>query len=189
MTGVKISQNQARRLDMLLEMVPDIQRVFTPYNPEDAAPSGAVAQVKDIGPHLGVETVEGKARNDGQVTELLSNVPDNIDAIFMLPDSVVNARLADLVALSIDRKLPLSGPSMAQVEGGALMAYGIIHHKAGAQAAYIADHVLKGADPGELPVETAEMFLGINLQTAGAIGLEIPYELLQQAETIIRAEK
>ncbi len=189
MTGVKISENQARRLELLLEIAPGVQRVFVPYNPEDAAPTSAAAQLNEIAPGLGVEIVEGHARNDDEVTELLHSIPQDVDAIFMLPDSTVNARLADLVAIALDRKLPVSGPSMVQVEGGALTAYGIIHYKAGAQAAHIADRVLKGADPGGLPVETAEFYLGINLQTAEAIGLEVPYEILQQAETIIRAEE
>ncbi len=57
-----------------------------------------------------------------------------------------------------------------------------------AQASHIADQVLKGADPGELPVETAEFYLGINLQTAKAIGLDIPSYVLQQAEIIIRVD-
>ena len=189
MTGVRISQNQARRLELLLEIAPGIQRVFVPYNPEDAAPTSAAAQVNELAPDLGIEVVEGHARNDDEVTELLNNIPEDVDAIFMLPDSTVNARLADLVAIALDRRLPVSGPSMAQVEGGALTAYGIVHHKAGAQAAHIAAQVLKGADPGELPVETAEFYLGTNLQTAEAIGLEIPPEFLQSAEVIIRAEE
>ena len=188
LTGVRISRNQARRLELLLELAPNTQRVFVPYNPEDAAPTSSMAQLKELAPLLGIETVEGHARNDSEVTELLKNMPEDIDAIFMLPDSTVNARLADLVALAIERGLPVSGPSLAQVEGGALMGYGIIHHEAGAQAAHIADTILRGADTAELPVQTAESFLGINLQTAEALGLEIPYEILQQAETIIRAE-
>jgi putative ABC transport system substrate-binding protein len=189
MTGVKISENQARRLELLLEIAPYIQRVFVPYDPQDAAPTSAVAQINGLAADLGIEIVEGLARNDAEVTELLGNIPEDIDAIFMLPDSTVNARLADLVTVAIDRRLPVSGPSMAQVEGGALTTYGFVHHKAGAQAAHIAHQVLRGADPGELPVETAEFYLGINLQTADAIGLEIPYEILQQAELIIRADE
>ena len=188
MTGVRISQNQAKRLELLLLLVPDIKRVFTPYNPEDAAPISSLAQVNELGPSLGIQIVEAEARTESEVTELLNNIPKDIDAIFMLPDSLVNARLADLVAVATERKLPISGPSLAQVEGGALTGYGIIHHKAGGQAAHIADLILKGADPGELPVETAESYLGINLQTAEAIGLEIPYEILQQAKIIIRAD-
>jgi putative ABC transport system substrate-binding protein len=188
MTGVNISQNQARRLELLLEMVPGIQRIFVPFNPEDAAPVSAVAQIIELAPALGVEIMEGHARNDDEVAVLLNNIPENIDAIFMLPDSTINARLADLVAVAIERKLPVSGPSIAQVEGGALTAYGIIHHKAGAQAAHIAHQILMGADPGSLPVQTAEFYLGINLQTAATIGVDVPDDLLQSAEIIIRDE-
>ncbi|MFC1965883.1 ABC transporter substrate-binding protein [Chloroflexota bacterium] len=186
MTGVTLSQSQARRLELLLEIVPDIKRVFVPYNPEDAAPVSAVAQIRKLAPGLGIEIVEGKARNDSEVTELLNNVPEGIDAIFLVPDSVVNARLADVLAVAYDRKLPVSGPSIAQVEEGALTTYGFIHHEVGVQAAQIAHHILMGDDPALHPVDTAEFYLAINLQVADAIGLEIPYEILQQAEIIIR---
>jgi len=186
MTGVMLSQSQARRLQLLLKIVPDTKRVFVPYNPEDSAPTSAVAQISEIAPGLGIEIVEGKARNDSEVTELLNNFPEDIDAIFLVPDSVVNSRLPDLLAVAYDHKLPVSGPSTAQVEEGALTTYGFIHHEVGAQAARIADRILKGVDPGEYPVETAEFYLSINLQVANTIGLEMPYEILQQAEIIIR---
>lgn len=187
MTGVMLSESQARRLELLPEIVPaGIKHVFVPYNPEDAAATSAVAEINEIAPDLGIEIVEGKARNDSEVTELLNNIPEDIDAIFLVPDSTVNSRLADVLAIAYDHKLPVSGPSTAQVEDGALMTYGFIHHEVGAQAARIAHHILKGADPGEYPVETAESYLAINLQVADAIGLEIPHEILQQAEIIIR---
>ena len=117
---------------------------------------------------------------------MLNNIPEDIDAIFLVPDSTVNARLADVLAVAYDRKLPVSGPSTAQVEEGALTTYGFIHHEVGAQAARMAHHILEGAAPGELPVEIAELYLAVNLQAADAIGLEIPHEILQQAEIIIR---
>ncbi len=189
MTGVMLSQNQARRLELLLEMAPDLERIYVPHNPEDAAATSALAQVQELAPSLGIEIIVGEARNDDEVTFLVSNLPEDIEAIFLVPDSVVNARIVDFVALSIERRLPLSGPTNTQVEDGALMAYGIIHHRVGVHAGHIADQVLKGADPGELPVETAEFFLAINLQTAEAIGLEVPYSILQQAEVIIRADE
>jgi putative ABC transport system substrate-binding protein len=189
MTGVRLSQDQARRLELLLEIAPDVERVFVPYDPDDAASSSAVTQINALAPGLGVEIVEGQARDDGQVTELLNNIPEDIQAIFLVPGTTVNKRLQDILAIALDRKLPVSGPSTAQVEEGALTTYGFIHHEVGVQAARIADQVLKGADPGDLPVETAESFLAINLQMADAIGLEIPYEILQQAEIIIRADE
>ncbi len=185
MTGVKLSQNQGRRLVLLMEISPDIQRVFIPYNPDDLAPTSAMTQIVELAPALGIEIVEGFAHNDEEVSALLDNLPEDIDAIFMLPDSMISAHVADLVAVAIERKLPVSAPSMTQVEDGVLMAYGIIHYETGAQAASIADQILKGADPGSLPVQTAEYYLGINLQTADAIGIEVPLSLVQAAEVIV----
>lgn len=188
MTGVRLSQNQARRLELLLNMIPNIHRVFVPYNPEDAASSSAVAQVQKLAPSLGVTIVKGLARNDHQVNALLASIPANIDAIFLVPGTTVNARLKDLLAVAVARRLPVSGPSTVQVEEGALTAYGFVHRQVGAQAARLADQVLKGANPGHLPVETAESFLAVNLQTAKRIGHEVPYDMLQKAEVIVRAD-
>jgi putative ABC transport system substrate-binding protein len=188
-TGVRLSANQARRLELLLSISPDIDKVFVPYNPNDPAPVSAFKQISEIAPKLNIDLVQGFARTDAEAVALLNEIPHEVDAIFMLPDSTINARLSDLVSIALERKLPVSGPSMAQVEGGALTAYGIIHYNAGAQAAHMADQILRGSDPGSLPVETAEFYLGINLQTAELIGLEISHDILQQAEIIIRVDK
>lgn len=186
MTGIMLSENQGRRLELLQEMSPGIKRVFVPYNPTDAASTSAVDQLVQLAPNLGLELVKGHARNDDEVTALLQNMPQDVDALFMVPGTTVNARLDDLVALAAERKLPLSGPSLVQVEEGALMTYGFIHHEAGAQAARIADQILKGTNPGDIPVEVAEFFLAINLSMAESIGLDIPNTLLQRAAVIVR---
>jgi putative ABC transport system substrate-binding protein len=188
-TGVKLNPNQGRRLTLLLELVPDVDQLYVPYNPNDPAPTSSVIEIDRLASSLGIEIVKGFAKNDFEVTQLINDIPEDIDAIFMLPDSTVNARIKDLVALSLERKIPISGPSMIQVADGALMAYGIIHEEAGRQAAHIADQILRGAKPGDLPVETAESYLGINLDTAGSIGLQVEIDYLQQAEIVIRSNQ
>ena len=188
MTGVKLSQNQARRLELLQVAVPGIRRVLVPFNPDDFAPASAVRQIERLAPELGLELVKVHAHTRDEVPALLHDLPTDLDAIFLVPDSTVNSRLKDVLAVAFEHGLPVSGPSMAQVEGGALMTFGFVHREAGAQAAGIADRVLKGAVPGEVPVETAEFFLGFNLNTARALGLDIPQSLLQQAQFIVRAD-
>lgn len=187
LTGVRLGKNQARRLESLLEIAPDAKRIFIPYDSDEGTSgSGAVAQLESVVDELGVELIKGEVHTDEEVTDLLNNFPDDVDAIFMVPDNVVNPRLDDLLAVAFEHNLPVSGPSTAQVEGGALTTYGFIHDAVGAQAAKIADQILKGGNPGETPVETAEFFLVLNLATAEKIGLEIPESILEQAETIIR---
>lgn len=185
-TGVRLSQNEARRLELLLEIIPTAKRILIPYNPNDSAPASSVATVLESATALGVEIVAQEAPTDDDVTELLNNFPQDVDAIFLVPDSVVNPRLKDILAKAEEQKLPVSGPSTAQVEGGALTTYGFIHNEVGVQAARIADQVLKGTPPGELPVEPAEFYLSVNLATAEKIGVEISDEILEQAALIIR---
>jgi putative ABC transport system substrate-binding protein len=189
MTGVKLDEGQGRRLELLLEIAPGINRILVPYNPDDSAAITAVDQVIGFAPELGIELVLAEARTTQDVEELLANFPTDLDAIFLVPDSVVNAHLAAFLSLANQLKLPVSGPSTAQVEEGALMTYGIIHSAVGIQAARMANQILKGANPGEMPIETAENFLAINLVTANEIGLQMPDDILRQAEIVIRAEE
>ena len=185
-TGVKLSQNQARRLELLRELVPSLRRVFVPYNPDDSAPTSAVRQLDDISSAIGVELVKGEVRSKDAVTKLLESIPADVDAIFLVPDSTVNPSLQDVLETAHSRGIPVSGPSTAQVEEGAFMTYGFVHRNAGAQAARIADQILRGTAPGDLPVETAEFALGVNLKTAAALGIEVSDDVLERAEVIVR---
>ena len=188
MTGVRLAPNQPRRLQFLLEIAPGIKRVLIPFNPEDAASSSAAGQVRNVSSGFGIEVVERWATNDQEVFDLLGSIPDNVDAIFLVPGTTVNVHLQQVLAVAHRRKLPVSGPSLVQVEEGALISYGFNHYEAGKQAARLADQVLRGANPGDLPVETAESFLAVNLKAAEMIDLQVPYSVLQQATTIIRTD-
>ena len=186
MTGVKLGVDQSRRLELLLEVAPDTERILIPFNPTDTAASTAVEQVMQLADDLGVELILGPVTTNGEVETLIETISPDLDAIFLVPDSLVNSHLALILAAASEYRLPTSGPSTAQVEEGALTSYGFVHHAAGVQAARIADRVLKGADPGTLPVEDTESFLAINLETADELGLEISDDILQQADVIIR---
>ncbi len=77
----------------------------------------------------------------------------------------------------------------SRAEAGALIGYGPEFYAMGEQVARIADQILEGVQLSDLPVETAEFFLSINLQTADAIGIDISEEILGQADNIIREEE
>ncbi len=186
LSGVRISRNQALRMELFLRLVPTTRRILIPFNPNDPAATSAVAQLEENTQQLGIEIIKQACPDNDAVVQLLGNFPGDVDAVFLLPDSVVNKHISEFVRISLERKIPVSGPSNTQVEKGALMGYGIIHHDAGYQAARMAHQVLQGVSPASLPVETAESYLGINLATAQAIGVEVPEHLLRQAKVIVR---
>ncbi len=189
MTGVRLVDNQARRMQWLVEIAPETKTVLVMYNPNDTAPVSALNQLQEDVENLAINLVIRETPDEDAVQEVLDNLTDDIDAIFMLPDSVTSAKLADIVLAADERDLVVSGPSVIQVENGALYTYGFVHDDVGKQAARIADQILKGSDPGKIPVETAEFYLVINLEAAEAIGLEIPDSTLQQAEVVIRSNQ
>lgn len=188
MTGVKLNQNQALRFELFMQIVPGLKNIAVPYNPNDSAPSSAVSQLTEITQARGINLLLIECRDNDAVTEGLKVIAAEADSIFLVPDSVVNKRIKDIVKLSLDRKLPVSGPSGAQVQQGALMSYGISHHDVGTQAARIAAQILQGVEPGKIPVETARSFIGFNLQTAEQVGVKIPSEFIRQAKVLIRPE-
>ena len=112
-------------------------------------------------------------------------MPANVDAILMLPSGFFTSLAPKFVEASIERKLPVLSIAR-QCEQGVLISYGHDYRPIGKQGARLAEQILKGTPPSDLPVESPDWYLCINLQTAQAIGLDIPDDILQQADTIIR---
>lgn len=184
--GAKNAINEGRRLDWLVKVDPDINQIYIPYNPEDAVATVSLAAVEEVAATLGVELMGREARTAEEVQTALNAIPEDADAMFVFADQVVVADVAAVVDAALERDLPLSTPNSLGPQLGALMSYGSDLNAAGNQAARLADQILRGSSPDDLPVETPEFFLTLNLNTAEAIGLEIPDEVLRQADTIIR---
>jgi putative ABC transport system substrate-binding protein len=187
-TGITYSSQEGRRLEWLIQVAPTIEQIYIVYNPEDQSPVLALESVSETAKQLGVELITREASTPEEAAAAFENIPEEADAIFFLPDSVVNARIADWLETAAELKLPTSGSNtLLVVEDGALTAYGIdLTISAKEEAARLADQILRGTKPGDLPVEMAEFYLAINLKTAEAIDLDIPDEILLQADIIVR---
>lgn len=186
-TGVESSLGEGVKLEWLTKISPDVKRVFVPYNPDDASGKLALAQLAQVAPKLGLELVTSETRTAEEVTAAIDNIPVDVDALFMVTDSINAARRSDWGKAALAHQLPLAVPPGGEpTEEGALFTFGFSPFAVGTQAARLVDQILKGTSPADLPVETPELFLSINLKTAQAIGLDIPDEILRQAATIIR---
>jgi len=99
---------------------------------------------------------------------------------------VINPRRKEIAKLAVRHRLPMIYRDREHVEAGGLMAYGPSIPDLFWRAATYVDKILKGAKPGDLPVEQPTKFdLVINLKTARALGLTIPPALLQRADQVI----
>ena len=186
-TGIRLPTGDDLRLHWLTEIVPGVRRVCVPYSPDDKSARTTLAGIAEAAPRLGVELRPAPVNDAMHLKAILNQLPADTEAIFLPRDSRVEAAIADIVAVAGIRRLPISAPSLIQVQAGALFSYGFVHGDIGRQAAHLADQIFKGVAPGDLPVEMAENVLAINLATARRIGVEISDAVLLQADRVVRA--
>jgi len=185
-TGLTFSDQEAMRLELFMQIAPTMQRLYIPYNPGDPAPSRALAIIREVAPKLDVELILQEVHTADEAEAAVKSIPEDADGVFLLVDTLIGSYILDLTETAIEQRLPMASANADAIKQGALMGYGPRQEASGRQAARLADQILKGAKPSDLPVETAEVYLGINLQTAQAIGLEVPELILRRADTIIR---
>ena len=186
LTGVTNGGSDRKRLEWMVHIVPDVQVVYIPYNPNSSALS-ALAEVKETAEELGLTIIERQVEDRAEIIEAVNEIPDEVDAIFLLPDIVTVAEVPIFYEATLSKGIPIVGVETASVEQGALFSFGLDFEEVGHQAAGMADQILKGnSTASELPVEPTDFFLDINLATANIIGLEIPDQVLEQARNIYR---
>lgn len=182
-TGITFGTAERRRLEWLIQVVPTIEQVYIPYNTEDQSAVLALEMVREAAPKLGVELITHEVSTPEEVLVAIESIPEEADAIFILPDSMVGDQSPEFAK----RGLPTSTASPAQLEPYAVLtSYGVDNNGAGKQAARLADQIFQGIEPADLPVETAEFYSAVNLKVAEALGLDISDEILLQADIIVR---
>ena len=188
LTGVTNGGSEERRMEFLVKLIPgEGHTIYIPYNSEDASSNAALKIAEITGAQLGINLITHPVKNDqAEMLEAIRNIPSEADAIFLLPDVLAISLIDEIVAESIRQMIPLSAPTASSVEKGALISFGISFYESGEQAARLADQILSGTHPSDLPVETGEFNLDINLKTAAAMGLTIPDTILDQADQIWR---
>ena len=108
-------------------------------------------------------------------------------ALVVFPSGLFSAEAARIAKLARDQRWPLVGSHVHMQSGGALLSYGADQQAIFRRAAYYVDRILKGAKPGDLPIEQPMTFeLAVNLKTAQALGITIPPEIMVQATRVIR---
>jgi len=185
-TGVTFGPQEARRLEWLTRIAPAVEQVYIIHNPDDASANLALETAKTTAVNLGLEIIARAVRTPDEITAALTDLPQDADALYLLPDSQTEKSLADILAVANAHHLPTSVPNIERVADGALYSFAMDQIPTGKQAARLAVQILNGIKPVDLPVETTEFFLAINLKTAQTIGLDIPDSILHQANQVIR---
>lgn len=178
----------AKRLEMLAKIVPGIRRVALLYNPKDTFSQEVVANARKAADKLKLTLTDVVGMNPEEIRSALQRLkPGEAEAVFAIPDILVNNQVEPLARIAREKKLPYMVHIRSLAEKGALASYGINTYQIGRQAARLADKIFNGAKPTEIPIETPrKLELIINLGTAREIGLTVPQAVLVQADQILR---
>ena len=186
MTGNITNRPHERRLQVLTEIKPETKKIYYLYSTMTGEAEIVREQVEIVGAELGVEVVLAPITDVASALELLENAPEDIDWLFLTPFVPFDLEFyAKLSEVSLSRKAGIAGV-IDQPTQGYVVGYGPSLDDSDRQTARIADRILRGASPADLPVQTSENYLTVNLEAAAAIELEIPEGILRQANTIVR---
>jgi putative ABC transport system substrate-binding protein len=186
-TGIS-SELSAKRLELLKEVVPGLSRVAIMWNPDLR---GAVFEYKETASaaralRLQLQAVE-VSRADDFDRAFSALTTGRAEALIVVPSPLAFANRGQITSLAQKHRLPTLYGQREYVDAGGLIAYGSNLADAWRRAATFVDKILKGAKPGELPIEQPTKFeLVINLKTAKALGLTIPPSLLRRADEVIQ---
>jgi putative tryptophan/tyrosine transport system substrate-binding protein len=187
LTGIS-PELSAKRLELLKEVVPGLSRVAIMWNPDVR---GAVLDHKETqsaARSLGLQLQSVEVSRADDFERAFSRLTTGrAEALIVVASSLAFANRDQLASLADKHRLPAMYGRREYVDAGGLIAYGSNLAEHWRRAATYVDKILKGAKPGDLPVEQPTEFeLVINLKTAKALGLTIPPSLLRRADEVIQ---
>jgi putative tryptophan/tyrosine transport system substrate-binding protein len=187
-SGGSTADLYGKRLELLREALPRLSRVAVLWNPENQGAPHQWKETQAAARRLGLTLQSFEVRDPNDVPKAFDAMTRRRPhAIMSFVSPLTTAYRPIIVEFALKQRLPTIFEVRADVEAGGLMSYAASLPEQFRRAAYYVDKILKGAKPGDLPIEQPRKFeLVINLKTAKALGLTIPQSLLLRADEIIQ---
>ena len=175
-----------KRLELLREVRPDLRRLAILTNVGFSESVLEMREAEAGAYNLGIEVSKLEIRRAADIAPAFEALKRQADALYVVVDALVAANRTRIITFALAAHLPTIFNTGTYVEAGALMSYGPNFPDLYRRTADYVDRILRGAKPGDLPVEQPTKFdLVVNLTTAKALGLEIPPSLLARADEVI----
>ena len=186
--NVSSPQLSGKRLEFLKEAAPQAHRVAVIWNGTNPAHASYLGETEAATHALGLQLHAVEVRSPADLDRAFEAIAHTRpSALITLADGMLLDNRTRLVAFAAQRRLPAIFPDREFAEAGGLMTYGPNLAANFRRASYYVDHILKGAQPADLPVEQPmKLELVINLKTAQALGLALPPSILFQADEVIK---
>ncbi len=187
-TGLSLQSTDlaGKRIELMREAVPHLRQLAVMIDVGFPQSSLEMREARAAAHTFGIEIVPLEIRRAEDITPVFAALRRPAQALYAVGSALVDTNRARILKLASDARLPTLFSNRDHVQAGALMSYGANFLDLFRRAADLVDKILRGANPGDLPVEQPVKFdLAINLKTAQAIGLSLPATLLARADEVI----
>jgi putative ABC transport system substrate-binding protein len=175
-----------KRLELLREFLPTLRRVAIIANVANSDGALETHDVEAASRALGLEVTKLPVRKTEDIEPALGSLGGLVDALYVVADPLINTNRVRIQIRALAARLPTIYNSREFVEVGGLMSYGPNFPDLWRRAAELADKILRGTRPADIPVEQPTKFdLAVNMVTARALGLTAPSGLLARADQVI----
>jgi len=178
---------EGKRLQLLREVLPNVSHIAVLWNPANLFHVGSSKQARDAAQVMGIKLQFFAARSTEELPNaIVAILKDRPQALVVFADRVFLHNRTRIMDFALESHLPTAVTHQELVDNGGLMSFGANYPDMHRRAAIYVDKILKGAKPGDLPIEQPTRFeLVINLKTAKALALTIPASVLLRADRVI----
>jgi len=187
-TGVSSQQTDTtgKRLELLREVVPGLHRLAILANIDNPVAMSDMRDVETAASTLGLSVLTLKIRRSEDIAPAFDTLKDRADGLYVATDPLVLTNRIRINTSVLGARVPAMYGSREYVDVGGLMSYGTNYPALFRRTADFVDKILRGAKPGDIPVEQPTKFeLVVNLTTAKALGLTIPESFLLRADEVL----
>jgi putative ABC transport system substrate-binding protein len=176
----------SKRLGLMREALPGLRRLAIIANPASPQAASELDEAQTAARALGIEPVGLEIRRAEDFKPAIEALKGRADALYACADALISANASRINTLALAARIPTMFYAREYLEGGGFMSYGANVPELFRRSADFVDKILKGAKPGDIPVEQpTKLELIVNLKTAKALGLTVPPTLLATADEVI----
>jgi putative ABC transport system substrate-binding protein len=186
-TGVSDLLPIEEHIKMVLEYDPNIKTLGLLYNAGEANSKATIAAIKELSTKLGFKTVEATASKTADVYQAAKSLVGRVDAVFIPTDNTIVSALESVIKVGVQNKMPIFAADVDSVKRGAVAAMGFDYYRHGYQTGAMAERILGGEKPENIPVEfQKDTQLQINANYSEQMGLTPPEALLKKATKVYK---
>jgi len=186
-TGTSDAVSAEKIMELANRITPGIRTIGALYNSSEPNSISVITNLKEYAEKNGLTVVEATVTNSSEVQQAAQSLVGKVDAIFSPIDNTIASAMPVVTQVANQGKVPVYVGADSMVKDGGLATYGINYVVLGKETGKMAAEILNGKNPGEIPVKTmTDMDIYVNLDTAEAIGITIPEDVLKEAAQVFQ---